>query len=409
MTTPLRSNRDYRILWTSQVAAEFGFHTSTIAFPLLVLALTGSAAASGLVLGTIAAAQLVAGLPAGALVDRLDRKKVMLGCEAAQAVAAGSLVAALAMGEPGIGQLVTVAAVFGVCAALFQPAEDASLPRIVAEDQLPAAVSMNAARGYLGQLSGTAAGGALFAIGRLVPFAVDALTHLTAFGLLAFLRLPHREREHTETHIGQEIATGLRWIWRQRHIRVTAACAIGLNMFFSAYYLVIIVLARSRGVPPGQIGVMAAMLGAGGIIGALAAPALQRRLSPYASIAGVFWVLTALTPVAAFVHSGYVLGALFAAMALLPPTANTTIMARQLLLTPDALRGRLAAGIGLAVGLSAALGPVLGGQLVAAAPGANAVLICAAGIAAVTLAVTVSPTLRAFPRTTAVTEAAVAS
>jgi MFS family permease len=84
-------------------------------------------------------------------------------------------------------------------------------------------------------------------------------------------------------------------------------------------------------------------------------------------------------------------------------------MARQLLLTPDALRGRLAAGIGLAVGVAAALGPVLGGLLVAAAPGTTAVLVCAAGIAAVTLAVTASPTLRAFPRETAVTEPTVAS
>jgi predicted MFS family arabinose efflux permease len=151
------------------------------------------------------------------------------------------------------------------------------------------------------------------------------------------------------------------------------------------------------------------MLGAGGIVGALAAPALQRRLSPYASIAGVFWVLTVLTPVAAVAHSGYALGALFAAMALLPPTANTTIMTRQLLLTPDELRGRLAAGIGLAVGVAAALGPVAGGLLVAAAPGSAAVLVCAAGIAAVTLAVTISPTLRAFPRDTVVTEAAVVS
>jgi hypothetical protein len=102
------------------------------------------------------------------------------------------------------------------------------------------------------------------------------------------------------------------------------------------------------------------MLGAGGIAGALLAPHLVRRLNPYLSVAGVFWVLTALTPLAAFVHSGYMIGLLFAAMAVLPPTANTTIMTEQLLLTPDDLRGRLTAVIGLATGVAASTGPVPG-------------------------------------------------
>ena len=184
---------------------------------------------------------------------------------------------------------------------------------------------------------------------------------------------------------------------------------MGLNLFFSAFYVVVIVLARSRGVPPGQIGLMAAMLGVGGILGALLAPYLHRMLSPYLSIAGVFWLLTLLTPIAAAVRNGYLMGALFATMALLPPTANTTIMTQQLLLTPDGLRGRLSAVLGLVTGVAATAGPVLGGVLVEFAPGGRAVLACAAGIAAITLLVTASPTLRAFPETPEVTNEPVAA
>jgi MFS family permease len=102
--------------------------------------------------------------------------------------------------------------------------------------------------------------------------------------------------------------------------------------------------------------------------------------------------------VAAVATSGYVLGALFAAMAVLPPTANTTILTQQLLLTPDHLRGRLSSVIGLAGGVAAAVGPVLGGALMHVASGTAAVLLCAAGVAAVTVVVTASPTLRRFPR-----------
>ncbi|WP_410581900.1 MFS transporter [Amycolatopsis sp. lyj-108] len=400
MTTLLSRNRDYRLLWGGQVISETGFSTSMIAFPLLVLAVTGSAAQSGLVLGAVAIAQLAAGLPAGALVDRWNRKKLMLACEAVQGLAAAALVAALWWGVANVAMMIAVAAVMGLCRALFEPAEEASLPRLVTVDQVPSAVAMNAARSSAGQLSGTALGGFLFALGRMVPFVFDAIAHVVAFVALLFVRLPPKQIEHrTATpHLGREIVAGLRWVWRQPHVRITAVCAICLNLFFSAYYLVIIVLADSRGVPAGEIGVMAAMLGGGGILGALAAPYLHRKLSPYVMIISVFWALTVLTPVAVFVHNGYLMGLLFAAMAFLPPAANTTISTYQLLLTPDALRGRLGGVMGVTGGLAAAAGPALGGWLVDALPGGTAVLVCAGAIAAVTLFATFNPTLRRFPR-----------
>src|SRR5262249_30563690 len=158
-----------QLLWISQVLSGVGLSASVIAFPLLVLALTRSATASGVVLGTIAAAQLIAGLPAGALADRWDRKKIMLSCEAIQVIAAASLVAALASGVAGLPHLIAVAAAMGICAALFRPAEDACLPRVVTAEQLPTAVALNAARASVAQLSGTAVGGFLFAIARFVP------------------------------------------------------------------------------------------------------------------------------------------------------------------------------------------------------------------------------------------------
>src|SRR6266699_3587535 len=95
VTRPLSRNRNYQILWGSQALSIFGVNATFIAFPLLVLALSGSPAASGLVLGVSAAAELVAGIPAGAFADRWDRKKIMLGCEAAQIVTTAGLVVAL--------------------------------------------------------------------------------------------------------------------------------------------------------------------------------------------------------------------------------------------------------------------------------------------------------------------------
>jgi MFS family permease len=396
--TSLSRNRDYTLLWCGRAASEFGISTTTIAFPLLVLAVTGSAASSGLVLGAIGLAQLLAGLPAGALVDRWNPKRIMLGCEAAQAVAAGSVVAAVLLHRVTVPQLIAVAAVIGVCAALFDPAESAALPTLVTSEQVPTAVAMNAARAIFGHLSGTAAGGFLFAVGRFVPFAAEAFTHFAALVTLPFVRLPPRPaRTDQRGHLGTDIAEGLSWVWGQRPIRVTALCAVALNLFFTAFYLVEIVRARVHGVPAGEIGVMAAMLGAGGLLGALAAPYLTRKLSPHAAIAGVFWVLTALMPVAIVISNGYLIGVLFLVMALLPPTANTTIISQQLLLTPDEKRGRMSSVIGLLTGVAGAVGPMLGGFVIELFTSRTAVLVCAGGVAVVTVFATASPSLRRFP------------
>jgi MFS family permease len=395
----LSRNRNFTLIWSSMLLSDFGFNGAAIALPLLVLATSGSAADSGFVLGTVAAAQLMAGLPAGALADRWNRKYIMLGCEAAQAIAAATVVAAIFLHALSVPQLAGVAAVIGVSAALFEPAEDAALPNVVPDEQVPKAVAMNAARTSLANLSGTAAGGFLFAVGRVVPFAVDMAGHALAFCGLAFLRLPPREAERQPiSQLHREMLEGLRWVWRERLIRVTTLCAVALNLFFSAFYIIIIVQARHHGVPAGQIGVMAAMLGAGGLAGALLTPYLTEKLSPFLSIAGVFWILTALTPVTIFLHNGYLLGALLFAMALLTPSANTTITARQLLITPDDLRGRLSGALGLMAGGAAAAGPMVGGVLIGLVPGNEAILICAAGMAAITALVTMSPAMRQFPR-----------
>ncbi|HEY5835637.1 MFS transporter [Streptomyces sp.] len=392
----LARNRDYRLLWTAQMLSEFGFHVSVLAFPLLTLALTGSAAASGVVLSTMAAAQMLAGLPAGAVVDRLSRKAVMLGCEAAQAAAAASMVAALWWGSATVVHMVAVAAVFGVSAALFEPAESATLPNLMPEGQLPTAIAVNSARSSLGQLAGTAAGGFLFAVGRVMPFLTDTITHTAAFLTLVPLRVPPRPEppKGPRAPFGRDITAGLRWVWGEPRIRVTMLCAGALNLFFGAFYIVLVVRAQAAGTSPGRIGVMVAMLGAGGVLGSLAAPALYRRLSPRTAVVLVFWSLTVLTPLTLLTPPGPPTGVLFAAMALFPPVANTAIVTEQLLRTPDGIRGRLTSVIGLTGGGAAAGGPALGGLLAATVPAGQAVLICAAGIAAVTLLTTANRTLR---------------
>ena len=402
---PLSRNRNYRLLWGSQALSGFGGHAGAIAFPLVILAITASPATVGLVLGTGAAASLLVGLPAGALVDRWNRKTIMFCSEATGVLTSLSLAIALWYGVANVIHMVLVAIIAGVCAGISGPAEEACLPNLVPEEQVPTAVSMNAARSSLAALSGTAAGGFLLAIGRFVPFAVDALTGLVASLGLLFLRIPPRQVQPealTLRRLGHEMASGLRWMWRHRSVRTIGLFAVGLNMFFAAYLIIIIVMLKGRGVSSGEIGIMTAMMGLGGILGALVAPYLYRRLSPYVSIIAVFWTLTLVAPLAIFIHNGYLMGLLFAAMTFLSPTANTTISTYQLLLTPDELRGRMSSVMGVLIGSAAVVGPAAGGFLMEAISDSKAVLLCAAGIGIVTTLGTISPTLRKFPRHAAV-------
>jgi MFS family permease len=396
----LSRNHDYRVLWGSQALSAFGGNAAGIAFPLLMLAITHSPATVGIVLGTIAAASLLVGLPAGALVDRWDRKKIMLSCEIADVVATGSIVVTLWWsGTVSVLHVILVAVVWGICGAMFGPAEDACLPNLVPGEQLSTAVSLNAARGHLAALIGTAVGGFLFAVGRFVPFAVDVLTRIMGFFALLFLRVPPRQvRTEPLSRLGHEMAAGLSWMWKHRPIRVIGLFAVGLNMFFAAYFIIIVVLAQARGVSSAAIGIMAAMMGVGGILGSLVAPYLYQKLSPYLAIIGVFWALTLLTPLAIFIDNGYLMGTLFAAMAFLAPTANTTVDTYQLLLTPDELRGRMSSVMGVFIGCAGVAGPALGGFLMEIVPHNQAVLLCAAGIGVVTVLGTISRTLRRFPR-----------
>ncbi|WP_447002783.1 MFS transporter [Saccharothrix isguenensis] len=396
MTTSLARNRNYTLLWGGQALAEVGFSASMLALPLLVLIMTESPVLSGLVLTVDATAQLLVGLPAGALVDRWDRRRIMLWCEAVQVLTLGGLVAALWFDAATIAHIMAVAAVLGVCRALFEPAEDACLPRLVPESQLATAVALNSARSSLGQMSGTALGGVLFAVTRWLPFLVDMVTHVVAFVALLFLRVPSSPPVESHPHLLRSIGQGLRWVWGRREIRVTALCAVVLNLFFTAFFLVVIVLVKDRGASAGAIGVMAAMLGVGGVLGALAAPFLHRVLGPHRSIASVFWALSVLVPCALLVESAYLIGVLFALMAFLAPTANTTISTHQMLLTPDELRGRLSGVMGVVVGTAGAIGPLLGGALTEALSARTAVVVCAVGISLVTVFVTVNPTLREY-------------
>src|SRR5262249_19257432 len=152
--------------WGGQLISAVGSQVSQLAFPLLILAVTGSPAQAGLLGAMRGLAYVLFGVPAGAYVDRGDRKRVVIVSDKVRALSVRSIPLALAFGRLTLLQLYLVTFLEGTFFIFFGLAESACLPRIVRKEQLPAAVAANEFTYSFSSLIGPAISGALFAIGR---------------------------------------------------------------------------------------------------------------------------------------------------------------------------------------------------------------------------------------------------
>src|SRR5215204_6256575 len=149
VTVPLWRNRDFTVLWMSQVASTVGTRVTAVAYPLLVLLLTGSPTLAGVVAFAQTLPFLLLYLPAGAWVDRWPLRRLMVGCELGRAVALGSIAAVALLGgldAVTVPQIAAVAFVEGCLFVLFDLAEGKALPHLVPPAQLPTAVAYNQGR-----------------------------------------------------------------------------------------------------------------------------------------------------------------------------------------------------------------------------------------------------------------------
>jgi predicted MFS family arabinose efflux permease len=339
---PLHRNRDFMVLWTSQVVSTVGTRISGIAYPLLVLAITGSPAQAGIVAFAQTLPFLVLFLPAGALVDRWDRRRVMLACEAGRAIALGSVGLTTLLGTVTVMQLVVVAIVEGSLFVFFDLCEGAALPRIVAAEQLPAAMAQNQARTQGADLVGQPLGGWLFGLGRAFPFAVDALSYLVSFVALLSIRVPLQGLRTSEPrHLRAEIGEGLRTVWRQPFLRTSMVVVAGQNFAWNALTLLLIVRAQNLGASPAAVGGMFAFFGAGALVGAIVAPWVQRRVGIRALLVAISWLWAIQFAVLSVVSDVLALGVLAGIGSVAGPIFNVAFGTVFYAVTPDRLLGRV--------------------------------------------------------------------
>ncbi|GAA2348005.1 MFS transporter [Streptomyces kunmingensis] len=377
---PLRRNRDYLMLWSGAGLTLLGSRATSVAYPLLLIWSTGSAAAGAVAGFAAQLPQLLVQLPAGALVDRWNRRRTMLVCSAGCVLSTASVVAAVAAGEVHLAHLAAASFAEGSLMVCYRLAERACVRHVVPAAQLTAALSGNEARGRAAGLLGQPLGSAAFAAARWSPFLLGSVAHLLSLLAVLCVRTPFGARPRAaRRRLGPEIAEGLRWLWRRRFLRRITLLISGSNVIFQALALLPAFVLYEDGLSPATVGVIAAISGAGGATGALCGGWGMRRFGLVALVRGALLVWALLVPALALTRSPLLLGALLAAMSLVGGAVSVAGGVHQVRTTPDSLQGRVNSALQLTGSGANALGALAGGVLLdSLGAGRTAVLLGAA-------------------------------
>ena len=354
------------LLESGRLLSTAGTASTGIAYPLLVLALTSSPAKAGLVGFARLAPYALLALPAGVAADRWNRKSLMIGADVVRALLLAGLAVAVQLDHAGWLLIAAIAFVEGAGAVVFGVAQAGALRAIVPRRQLPAAVGAQRARSAAVDLAGPPLGGALFAVGRALPFAVDSASYAFSIASLAAIRTPFQEeRELESTRLRSQVAEGFRFLWRQPFIRATTFLYALLNVTIPALLLVVIVVGRREGLSSSEIGGLVAAFGAALLAGALLSPLLRRRLSVRAIIVLELW--TALGSGLFLVWpTVWVLVAGMLPQAIVIPATDSVVVGYRVAVTPDRLLGRVESVRSNLARLIDPLGPLAAGFLLSA-------------------------------------------
>jgi fucose permease len=402
---PLRRNRDFQLLWGGQAVSVLGSQTSKIAYPLLVLAMTGSPAKAGIAGFAAMLGYLLFPLPAGGLADRHDRKRIMIVCDALRLAAVGSIAVAGWAAHITYVQVLVAGFIEGTASVFFGLAQRAALPMLVHPSQRSVAVGQNEARQNAAQLAGPALGGWLFGLSRAAPFAADAVSYLASLVTLPFIKTPMQAAAAAALSTASPSAAGSRglraalgeglaWTWREPFLRYSAFFAASVNMLLQVLALGLIVLARHDGASPAQIGLIVGSMGAGGLAGAFVAPWFQARIPAGLAITGCMWIWAALIALIVLVRAPLWLCPIVACFGFVGPTWNVSVQTYRMQITPNQMLGRTSSlTLQIAWGVIP-LGSLLAGFLLQAVSAAATMTVVAAGMAVTAAAATMLAPIR---------------
>jgi len=367
--------------------------------------MTGSPAAAGLVgfIGTVP--YILFQLPAGAVMDRVKRRRLMIAGDVIRLLALGSIPLVGWLGRLTIVQVATVAFIEATMFVFFRLGEVAAIRIVVPPQQHAAALSQNEARLRAANLLGNPIGGFLFDAGRTLPFLADALTYVASLVTLLLIRAPFEEARSPERRNAlAEIREGIGWLWGQHYVLIVNSAASATNAVFQIVVLVVIVAERQRGASGFLIGLVLGGFGLGGVIGSLAGAWIARRVRVNWLIISTTWMWAALTPLVGVLGNPVLLALLLGSLALMGAVWNVATGTVYYRLVPDRLIARVSSVGSLTAFGALPIGALLAGLLVQAYGPATAGFVAGAGMLVMAALTTSAPSVRHGPPATQAAE-----
>jgi Transmembrane secretion effector len=403
---PLRRNRNFLLLESGRFLSTFGSQSSSIAYPLLVLALTHSPAKTGIVSFAGTMPRLLFSLFAGLAADRGDRKRQMIVADVVSASAIGALGLLVLLGRAPWWPIPIVAFIEGTGSTLFSAASAGALRAVVPTHQLPTAVGAQRARTSAAFLGGRPLGGALFELGRSIPFLADAASYACSTASLLSLRMPFQQpRERDRAPVRKQLVEGFQYLWSRPFLR-TCALLYGLgNPLVPAIFVVLVVVARRQHLTGGEIGLLSASLGVATLAGSAVSHWVRRALSvraimllEYVTWFGA-WVFVAWPSV-------YALLAVIVPFGIAAPITDSVVEGYRVAMTPDRLLGRVETARTTISWLATPPGPLAAGLLLEHFSAQATMAVFATFALSLLAWGALSPALRAAPSLSELGEAA---
>ena len=367
-------SRDFLLLWAGQAVSSIGSQISAFALPLLVLALTNSPAQAGLLTALQRAPYLLFSLPVGVLIDRWNRKRVMLLADGLRFLVYALVPAAFFFAHLTLPLLAVVALLSGAAYVFFDLADGSAFPRIVTPAQLSNASALMEGTLSAADLMGPGIGGFIVGLARTVvsgaalAYLADSISYLASvFGLL-WIRTPFqasREGQAKES-LRAEMTAGLRFLLAHARLRILALLSMSINLLTNATTLAVIVLARSTlHINALTLGLIFAGGGIGGVLGAILMPWLSARAAIGQRLLLCMLLWAASAALLALAWSPLLLVAGWGLLTLMSPIYFATSYAYRVSMVDDALQGRVNSVYRMMAQIGVAFGPALGGALLA--------------------------------------------
>jgi predicted MFS family arabinose efflux permease len=365
----LLRHRDFRRLWAGETVSELGTQVSILAVPLLaVRSLHATVFQVALLTACSTLGFLIVGLPAGAWVDRLRRRNLMIAADLGRLLALGSIPIAYAFGALGMLQLYAATLAAGLLTVFFDVAYQSYLPSLVGDDNVVEGNTKLGGSAEVAQLAGpSVAGWFIQSIGAPYTVAFDAFTFLFSATCLKSIRRsdlnPARDTRHP-ANLFREIRQGIGFVFTEPLLRAMTATSTLYNLFSGVMTAVeVIFLVRVVHARPFVIGLSFAAIGAGGLAGALLANRAARRFGSARAILGASFLSTLglLVPLARPGAGVIFFGAGYAGSALGASLYNINQVSFRQRLCPSPLLGRMNATIRFLVTGVSPLGALAGG------------------------------------------------